>query len=553
MTAAGSVFLLATLLSLAFTVAHNHSGAADTYHVSVGHLFLLKCLFVDVHTNVTWSREGSRNLSLPTGVEVRDGLLWFLPVQMSHSGSYTCEKRGKTGLSRVTFEVSVSSEECPDPSETTFLTREVSGSLPCKQAEIFTLKKTGKIRWMKDCHPVERPGKPISVDESGQMRLPAASERDAGKYTCFVDIRLNGRNYTAARSIQLTINNDTVFVEPEVVFPQQEVVVVEEGTRVELQCLAYIGVSENEETEMYWTVGNNYSDDYEGLTASWKYIHDRGRVYGHSTLSISKVLRQFLNVPISCNVLNSVGRKDGVVWLQEADHSALYTSVALCLAASLAVLALAAAFLFFKVDLVLAYRKLLRHFSKQQAPDGKLYDAYVSYLRSDNWCSSETASLALQVLPEVLEKQHGYSLYIRGRDDCPGEAVHDAIAVTVRQCRRLIIILSSEIKSSSDCKSNEEPLRANQNQLCYEQKVGLYDALTQNDPRVILVEIDGPVDYSCMPESLRYIKGKQGALKWKKPSLGTHKPTKLRSNRNFWKNLRYHMPSVSAGRLQTLV
>ncbi|XP_032385383.1 interleukin-1 receptor type 1 [Etheostoma spectabile] len=550
MTAAGSVFLLAALLSPAFTVAHNHSVAADTYHVSVGHLFLLKCLFLD---NVTWSREGSHNLSLPNGVEVRDGLLWFLPVQMSHRGSYTCETRGKTGLSRMTFEVSVSSEECPDPSETTFITRDVSGSLPCKQAEIFKLKNTQKIRWMKDCHPVERPGKPISVDKSGNMRLPAASERDAGKYTCFVDIRLDGRNYTAARSIQLAINNDTVFVEPELVSPKQEVVVVEEGMRVELQCSAYIGVSENKETEMFWYVGKTASDDCEGLQVSWKYIHKQGRVFGQSTLTISKVLRQYLNVPISCHVVNPVGSKVGVVLLQEADHSALYTRVALCLAASLAVLALAAAFLFFKVDLVLAYRKLLRHFSKQQAPDGKLYDAYVSYLRSDTWCSSETASLALQVLPEVLEKQHGYSLYIRGRDDCPGEAVHDAIAVTVRQCRRLIIILSSEMQSSPDGKTDKEPLHANQNQLCYEQTVGLYDALTKNDPRVILVEIDGLVDYSCMPESLRYIKRKQGALKWKKPSLGTHKLTKLRSNRNFWKNLRYHMPSVPAGRLQTIV
>lgn len=54
---------------------------------------------------------------------------------------------------------------------------------------------------------MERQGKPISVDENGFMRLSAASEMDAGKYTCLVDISLDGRKYTAARSIQLTIEN----------------------------------------------------------------------------------------------------------------------------------------------------------------------------------------------------------------------------------------------------------------------------------------------------------------------------------------------------------
>lgn len=67
--------------------------------------------------------------------------------------------------------------------------------------------------------------------------------------------------------------------------------------------------------------------------------------------------------------------------------------------------------------------------------------------------------------------------------------MHDVIATTVRQCRRLIIILSPETKSSKDGKTEETPLYNNQNQLCYEHKIGLHDALTQNDLRVILVEI----------------------------------------------------------------
>ncbi|XP_042350522.1 LOW QUALITY PROTEIN: interleukin-1 receptor type 1-like [Plectropomus leopardus] len=552
MRAARWVVLLAALLSLGFTVAHNHSGETDTYRVSVGRLFVLRCLSADA--NVTWSSEGTHNQSLPTGVEVRDSLLWFLPVQVSHNGSYTCETRGTTGPSRVTFGVSVSRGECPDPPETKTLTKGANQELPCKQSEILNLENKRNITWMKDCRPMKQAEERISVDESGLMRFAPASERDAGTYTCLVDIILDGKKYTAARSTRLTIKNNTFVTEPEVVFPQNEVVVVEEGSTVQLKCFAYVGFSENKLTSIYWTVDGVDTEDDEELSDSWKYTHDRGKVYGLSILSISKVRQRFLNVPIHCYVSNSVGQAVGVVWLQEADRSAVYTSVALCLAASLAVLALAASVLFFKVELVLAHRKLLRHFfSKQKAPDGKLYDAYVSFLHPDGLSSSETQRFALQILPDELEKKDGYSLYIRGRDDCPGEAVHDAIAATVRQCRRLILILSSEIKSSNDGKTEEAVLSDNQDHLWYEQKVGLYDALTQKEPRVILVEIDGPLDYSCLSESLRYIKRKQGALKWKKPSQETHKLLKLHSNRNFWKHLRYHMPSVPAGRVQTIV
>ncbi|XP_073329922.1 interleukin-1 receptor type 1 [Pagrus major] len=551
MTAAGWVFMLAALLSLAPAVAHYHSRAPDTYHVSVGHLFVLRCPRADAHANVTWSRGEKHNLTLPTGVEVRDGLLWFLPVQMSHHGSYTCKKRDETG-SGIKFLVSVSSEECPDPSETEIVAWEVSVHLPCKQEEIFKLNNTMNIRWMKECQPVELQGENVSVEKDGFMRGPEASERDAGTYTCLVDISLDGRNYTTGRSIRLNIKNDSLFVTPVVVYPQEGRVVVEVGTKVELQCKAFIGYSEDSETKIFWTVDSTHSDDHNELNVSSGFVHEGKSVYLQSNLSISKVPRRFLNVPIQCHIYNPAEQNVGLMLLQEADHSDLHTTVALCLSATLVTLALAAAFLLFKVELVLAYRKLLRQFAKPQAHDGKLYDAYVSYLHADT-SSAETASFALHILPDELEKHHGYSLYIRGRDDCPGEAAHDAIAATLRQCRRLIIIMSREGKFFTDGRKEDKLLSVNQSQLCFEQKIGLFDALTQNDPKVILVEIDGPVDYSCLPESLRYIKRKQGSLKWQKPSPRTHKLTRFCSNRNFWKNLRYHMPSVPGGKRHTTV
>lgn len=59
---------------------------------------------------------------------------------------------------------------------------------------------------------------PRFVDDDGFMRLPPVSEREAGKYTCLVDISVDGRKYTAARSIQMTISNGMYCssLEPEV-------------------------------------------------------------------------------------------------------------------------------------------------------------------------------------------------------------------------------------------------------------------------------------------------------------------------------------------------
>lgn len=48
----------------------------------------------------------------------------------------------------------------------------------------------------------------VSVDKNGNMRLTALSkEVDDGIYTCLIDISVDGRKYTAARSIQLEITD----------------------------------------------------------------------------------------------------------------------------------------------------------------------------------------------------------------------------------------------------------------------------------------------------------------------------------------------------------
>uniref|UniRef100_H3C1L0 Interleukin-1 receptor accessory protein-like 1 n=1 Tax=Tetraodon nigroviridis TaxID=99883 RepID=H3C1L0_TETNG len=514
------------------------------YHVSVGHLFVLKCRLG--HANVSWSREGTQNQGLPAGVEARGNLLLFQPVHVSHNGSYTCEKRNSLGdfKLKMTSSVLVSRETCPEPLETKLISLGGRVGLPCKMKEIFRLNNSRSVRWVKDCHPVEREGKAASVTETGSVFLAEASEEDAGKYTCLVDVMLDGKSYTAARSIQLLIKNgtqDAVFTKLQVLYPQKDVVIVEPGTRAELTCLAHVGVSEDSELSMYWTFNADHIDDYMEFNASWRFVQNRRQVNSESTLSISKVRREFLNVPFRCHVVSPADRKIGLLYLQEADRSVLLITVTLCLSASLISLALAAAFLFCKPDFVLAYRNLSGIFTKPEAPDGKLYDAYVSYLHPSSG-SSEAAAFALQILPEKLETRHGYSLYIRGRDDSAGEAVHDVIATKVRQCQRVIVIMSAKEEGTGDGNTEAELLR-DQSQLLYEQSISLYDTLRLNDPKVILVEI-GAVDDSGLPESLRYLKRKQGSLIWRKSSPGASSLSKRYRNRNFWRDLRCYMPSA---------
>ncbi|XP_014857221.1 PREDICTED: interleukin-1 receptor type 1-like [Poecilia mexicana] len=551
MAAGGWICFLTGLLSLALAEDHNHQGEADTYHVSAGHLFLLSCPIAGAHSEIKWSRRDGGDESLPAGVEVRNGSLWFLPVQMTHSGSYICEKRNKTKPSKRRFRVSVSGSNCPDPSEEIVATKETGEFLQCKQKEIFRLNLPRKIRWTKDCQQVQPDGESISLNTNGLMRLAEVSEADAGKYTCHIDVTVDGRNYTAARSVQMTVKNGTpdLFPEIHVVRPKNEVVIVEVGKRAELHCKAYTGFSEDEEIAMYWIINGTYASDISGLAESWKFVHERGKVFGKSTLSIATVRNEFLNIPINCHISSPAEEKVGEARLQEADpteHNTFYMIVSLWLLALFTILILTAFFLICKVNLFLAYRALKTLFSKQ-VPDGKLYDAYVSVGQSAMLGLDGVACFTLRLLPEELEQKHGYSLFIRGRDDRPGEAVHDVISAAVRQCRRLLIVLSSAGKSKETVQFWE-----NHSLLTYEQKVGLHDALMRNDPKVILVEVDGPVDYSQLPESLRYIKRTQGALEWKNSFAETNKLTQMYLKRNFWKSLRCNMPAVPARRPQSI-
>lgn len=97
---------------------------------------------------------------------------------------------------------------------------------------------------------------------------------------------------------------------------------------------------------------------------------------------------------------------------------------------------------------------------------------------------------------------------------------------TIKQSRRLIIILEPEFSS---CGKLEETS---------EQQIAIYNALVCYGIKVILIELEKIQDYTNMPESIKYIKQKHGSVRW----TGDFAEKSQLANTTFWKNVRYQMP-----------
>ncbi|XP_016340171.1 interleukin-1 receptor type 1-like, partial [Sinocyclocheilus anshuiensis] len=288
-------------------------------------------------------------------------------------------------------------------------------------------------------------------------------------------------------------------------------------------------------------------------------VKEGERDYMLSVLYIPEVTEEYLYTNFTCVVQHPVGSDFGKVFLIPASQNERYYWIGLGLVALL-ILLCAVAFLF-RVDLVLAYRAVCS--SAAISSDGKSYDAYVSYLHGDQHGSTSAVTFALDFLPAVLEDLYGYKLFISGRDELPGEAVHEVIADRMSRSRRLIIVLTSQscVSPQTDATKSLLPdklpisdrdvhLKAtntssDQIWAAYEQRVGLYDALVKQGLKVILVQVEDGVEEALLPESLRYISRTKGILKWRQNASD-------RGNRSFWKHMHYQMPPAKRRKSQEL-
>ncbi|XP_072513352.1 interleukin-1 receptor type 1-like [Salminus brasiliensis] len=468
----------------------------------------------------TWTKD---NNPLKTGprLKLQGSSLWFLKTVSSDSGHYMCTRTNASVSTNSTVFLSIEKGQCPSAMELKPALEGASLDLTCTEEPIATLGQILQVQWMKDC-------KSTGIQDS-KINLQV-SMSSTGNYTCMVIFSHEGQNYTASYTLQLEVIKTGHVEQPKVIHPRNHTVHVPPGVKTKLECTVFTGLEEDffgDEVTVYWTVNDAFTIQYpqlqENLTLETR---EDNRIYGKSTLFISDVLPEFFGIPFECIILSPSGMDRGLVWLTQENQHLIQTWWIIAPVLAVAVLVGIVLCVFFKIDLILAYRHMC---GKKKT---KTYNAYVCYCHGNIPGSPVAENLALKILPEVLEQEHDLRLFIHGRDGAStGENVAE-ITDVLSQSRAVLLVLPGSQSANHEEQQSSIPLNTGQDKLSASLCRELYSVIAQSSVPVIVVESGENADYSLLPEYVQSIIQRDGVLRWS--------PAVQPSGR-FWKHLRYHM------------
>lgn len=507
--------------------------------ISEGQPLSFNCTYSPVTNgavNLTWYKTPSRSpISNNRQLRIHQEQTWilFLPLALEDSGIYQCVIRNDHSCYRIAVNLTVfkkhwcdsSTEESPVSSPDAYqqtLTIGKSGSLMCHLyfPESCALDS---IKWYKGCEEIKE-GKKYSPSGTRLLVNNIAVE-DSGNYACSARLAHLGRHFMIRNDI--AVNTKEVSPGgriPNITYPKNNSIEVQLGSTLIVDC----NITDTKENTNLrcWRVNNTLVDEYykdskrirEGIETN---VSSRNLIRYTVNITFSEVKMEDYGRPFTCHA----GVSAAYIILKHPAPDFRAYLIGGILAFLLLVVSVLCVYHSFKIDIVLWYRSA---FYTAQAPDDeKLYDAYVLYPKHPRESQGhDVDTLVLKVLPEVLEKQCGYRLFIFGRDEFPGQAVASVIDDNIKLCRRLMVLVAPESSSFGFLKNLSE------------EQIAVYNALIQHGMKVILIELEKVKDYSTMPESIQYIRQKHGAIQWE----GDFTEQSQCAKTKFWKKVRYHMP-----------
>ncbi|XP_051500038.1 interleukin-1 receptor type 1-like isoform X1 [Apus apus] len=526
------------------------------YFVLVGEPTAISCPIIPLPVlhpdyNLTWYKNGSAtpvSTMRDARIHQREGLLWFIPAMLEDSGLYECVVRSLNHSDKETIHLTVFTNDnglCFNGKmrfEQKVMSRN-TGKIICPDLEHFKDEdnEQPEVHWYKECKPGFLEDKRLILAKGeNSVLIHNVTVQDRGNYTCRMVFMYMGKQYNVSRTMSLEVKERPVQMRPEFIYPKNNTIEVELGSHVVMECNISSGING---LIPFWQVNDEDVDSFDSTYREHFYDfstdisflsisnHREGKPHGvaisGTKFNISKVEVKDYAHKFFCHFI--YGSQQFTAYIKLERPAQNIQGYLIGGGVSLVFLVFFILFIYkiFKIDIVLWYRDSCHPFLGKKVSDGKIYDAYILYPRNRESGLYSSDIFALKILPEVLERQCGYNLFIFGRDDLPGEAVISVADEKIRQSRRVIVVLVPE----PTCYSVTEDVS--------EKHLAMYNALIQDGIKVILIELEKIKDYEDMPEAIKYIKQKHGAIRWK----GDFSERSHSASTRFWKKVRYHMPS----------
>ncbi|KAM4664050.1 X-linked interleukin-1 receptor accessory protein-like 2 [Discoglossus pictus] len=461
-----------------------------------------------------------------------DDSIWVHTAEVEDSGLYTCVLRNATYCMKVSMSLTVAESEtgrCYNSRIRYVEKAEVTKrkEITCPDIEDYRMPNEDiEVVWYKECKP--KKWRNLIIQKRNSLLIQEVQKEDGGNYTC--ELKYDGRLVT--RTVQLKVTALLTTKPPRPLFPvenQPSVIDVQLGSPLSVFCKAFFGFSGESGPMIYWMRGEKFIEELEnhikeGVIRLLK--EDLGEKEVELALTFDAVQEADLG-NYTCHVENRNGRKHASVFLRKKELKYNIELAGGLGAILLVFVLLVAIYKCYNIELMLFYRQNFG--SDEASEDNKEYDAYLSYTKVDpDSLDSETKEeeqFALEILPDILEKQYGYKLFIPDRDMIPSGTYMEDLARCVEQSRRLIIVLTPAYV-----------LRRGWSIFVLDSR--LHNMLTSGEIKVILIEctnLRAKVNYQEV-ESLKHAIKHQSLVKWNGPKSS-------KTNSKFWKRLAYEMPA----------
>lgn len=293
-----------------------------------------------------------------------------------------------------------------------------------------------RLSWQKDCeHLPYHDGKTF-------LQFDSLRVEDQGNYTC---LQQQG-NRTASYTVNLIVIETQCSKAPEFK-PDGGLTTLwgAVGSSMKLNCSALLQWDPQEEqcdTELRWSKdGQPLTNDtlYTLNTSSWYPVPSQMMV--SSLLVVTLRQRDDFGL-YSCTVRN-LSSEFSLKDINSPNHTAAVIA-AIILLLCLAVAALV--YIKCHLNIKLWYKN---SYGDYELNDGKLYDAYISYVSNDY-----DRKFVSFILKHHLENKHGYKLHLNDNEILPGSEPSAELLMNVSRSRRLIVLLSHAYLEQDWCTNN---------------------------------------------------------------------------------------------------